>query len=388
MNLYYISDRIYPSGNAGGIRIDYLTRMFSFRYDVSVIAFNNKSKTNYISEVNTNLKVYVLPLCENNKIVYLLDRYLISGIRAYNMMKRLSIENSKIILYTTNIIFVIIILFALRSKKNNKYIFDVVENFGPNNFKFGFFNPKYYLFRILYNYLYSRAHGVFAISKGIQRDFVKKGVSSLILPPLFSSTEFLRQKDYCVEVKNFIYSGNPFGKENLELMFTVLTILLERGYSLVLHLAGSSLNDYNKYTKFEKKYPLLRKNTIIYGFLPLSDLYKIYEKMHFTFFLRDNTQSNLCNFPMKLVEMMNFGIIPIISRVGDYAQVLTNNYDAFLIENNNIDSIIERFEQILEKSVEDFSNMSINARSSSERYDFISYYKKNANNIDSFMNNI
>ena len=384
MNLYYISDRIYPSGNAGGIRIDYITRMFSFLYDVSVIAFNNKSKTNYINKINSKIKVYILSLESGRLIRKFLDRYIFSGIQASKIINSILVRNSTVVIYSTNIIFVLFVLCALRRKSNVKIIFDVVENFGPNNFKFGVLNPKYFLFRILYNFIYCRGDGVYAISKSIRTDFVKKGVPSFILPPLFSSTEFNNQKDYSLEIKNFIYSGNPFGKENLELMFAVLTILLERGNTLCLHLAGISIMDLNKYINFEKKYPLLRKNTIIYGWLPLSDLYKIYEKMHFTFFLRDNIQSNVCNFPMKLVEMMNYGIIPVISNVGDYAEALDDNLNAFLIDKNCESICFEKFIQILNKSTSELFNISKNARSSSKNYDYLVFYEKYKSELISF----
>ena len=388
MKLVYVSDRIYPSGNAGGVRIDYISQMFSFMYDVIVIAFNNESTGSYIKRANNEIRILVLPLDTKNFFKKFFYRYLYSGIKAYGLIKKLQINNSYILVYSTNILFVTLVLLATFHKKNTKIIFDIVENFGVNNFKFGILNPKYYLFRFLYNHVYNRCDGVFAISKRIQLDFSYRSIPAFILPPLFSSSDFINTKNYNLTLKNFIYSGNPFGKENIQLMFIVLTKLLEKGFNLHLHLTGVSTHDWNKRINFQKNYPLLYENTTIYSWMDILDLYKLYSTMHFTFFLREEIQSNICNFPMKLVEMMNYGIIPVISKVGDYGNDLIDNYDAFLLESNDIQSIIKKFEMIFSMNHNQLFDISNKSIASSLKYDYAKYYNTNSVNLSSFMNSI
>ena len=179
-NIVYISDRIVPNGNAGGVRIDHITRMLQSIFSkVSVISFGEQNFKNFEDQRSFH-KIHL-----NKNFIGKLSSKFFSGYKAAKIYSEIMSNNDIIILYSTNIFFTFpVLLFA--KYKRNKIFFDVVENFHHQKFFLGYFSPKYWLFRTLMRYVFTQGNGVFAISKAIAKYFNELGVSFFILPPLFS----------------------------------------------------------------------------------------------------------------------------------------------------------------------------------------------------------
>ncbi len=66
-----------------------------------------------------------------------------------------------------------------------------------------------------------------------------------------------------------------------------------------------------------------------------NELAEYYEKAHYGFVLRDDISVNNVACPTKLVEYMNYGIIPIVlsSKIGDFERM---KYDYVSLENLNM----------------------------------------------------
>lgn len=380
-NIYYVSDRIYPSGGAGGVRIQHIAFMLQNFFNVNIVTFNNKSNYNY--EEN-NIFHFTIAYIVKNKFFAFINNYLLSGIRTFTILKKNILPSSHILIYSTNIFFILPILYF--KFKGHKIFFDVVENYSSNNFFLYLINPKYYLFRFVYCYLYPRSDGNFCISSYI-KEYYPSEFNTFILPPLYKKRSYLNISKFVKPSNKYsiIYSGMPFGKENLTLMFRILETLISKGFRFDYHFTGIDKSRLLKETSLDVNYPNLYNNIFIHGFLSQENLHNLYKNSHFTFFLRNNYQSNICCFPMKLIEMMNFGIIPIISKTGDYGANLTDASDSFIFENLNEDYCIKKFSSVLLMNKHDLGRISINASQFVNDYDPYSFFQSHQTELTNFL---
>jgi glycosyltransferase involved in cell wall biosynthesis len=380
-NIYYVSDRIYPSGNAGGVRILHIASMLRNFLNVHIVTFNNKSIKNY---KENDIFHFIIPLKIKSTLLSFFNNYLFSGLRTLNILKKNIRPDSHILIYSTNIFFILPIFYL--KFKGHKLFFDVVENYSSNNFKLYYINPKFYLFRFVYCFIYPRSDGNFCISSYIGKYYPVK-FNTFILPPLYKKRFDRKNLSFDNSINNYgiIYSGMPFGKENLTLMFKILDTLIRKGFSFKFHFTGIEKNRLLKKTSLDKNYPNLYKNTVIHGFLSQENLHNLYKNSHFTFFLRNNYQSNICCFPMKLIEMMNFGIIPLISNTGDYGRYLTDTNDSFVFNNLDEDYCVKKFSSVLLMDKDELSRISLSATQFVNDYDPYSFYQTHKLELTKFL---
>lgn len=380
-NIFYVSDRIYPSGNAGGVRILHIASMLKNFFKVNIVTFNNKSAKKY--EEN-NIIHFVIPFKTTHKLFSFINNYLLSGLRSLIIIKKNICPRSSILIYSTNIFFIIPIFYL--KFKGHKLFFDVVENYSKNNFSAYLVNPKYYFFKIVYYLIYPRSDGNFCISSHIKNSFPEK-LNTFILPPLYKKrcNNIISCSDRQISKYSIIYSGMPFGKENLTLMFKILEKLLAEGFKFDFHFTGIEKNRLLKKTSLNTKYPNLYQNIHIHGFLSQVNLHKLYIKSHFTFFLRNNYPSNISCFPMKLIEMMNFGIIPIISNTGDYGENLTDTNDSFIFQNLDEDYCLKKFSSVLLMGKDELIRISTRATQFVNDYDPYSFYQSHKSELTKFL---
>ena len=83
-------------------------------------------------------------------------------------------------------------------------------------------------------------------------------------------------------------------------------------------------------------YHRVERILVIYDWMSYDALIDIYKKMDFLILLRKENKVTISNFPSKVPEMMRYGIIPVVSRVGDYTEnylvdgmncVMVNSFD-------------------------------------------------------------
>jgi glycosyltransferase involved in cell wall biosynthesis len=382
-DIYYISDRIYPSGNAGGVRIFHIANMLKNFFNVHIVTFNNKSNFNYHEN---NIFHYIIPLQIKNKFLLVLNKYLFSGVQSFLILRRIIRANSHILVYSTNIFFLLPLFYF--KFRGHKLLFDVVENYSSNNFFCCYINPKYYLFRFVYAFLYPRSDGNFCISSHI-RNYYSLDFNTFILPPLYKKRYNQENSRFDRSIRNYsiIYSGMPFGKENLSLMFKILDTLLSKGFNFDFHFTGIEKKRLLRKTQLTINYPFLSRHIFIHGFLSQENLHNLYKKSHFTFFLRNNYQSNICCFPMKLIEMMNFGIIPIISNTGDYGSNLTDVVNSFVFQNLDEEYCIKKFSEVLHMDKDKLSRISLMSTQFVNDYDPSSFYQTNKTELTNFLFN-
>lgn len=384
--IVYIADRIIPNGNAGGVRVNYISRLFDYLgCSTTVISFNNDKKFVGLK----NIEYLEIPM--KSGYLLFLYKYFLAGFYATFLFRKSITFNKKLdiclIIYSTNIFFVFPI-FCYAKFLNLKIYFDVVENFHSARYKLGIFSPKFLLFKLLFKYVYSSGDGIFGISKEVIKFFKKKGLKTIILPPLFElNKDHLKKKKLNLGV-NLIYSGSPFGKEDLNLMIRALAGLsLDSRKKLVFNLSGVSKQKFIDFCgKNDIDFAHISTMLKFHNWLSEKDLHKLYDESHFLFFLRKDDLTNRSNFPMKLIEMLSFGIPPILSNVGDYGDIIKHQINGFIIPENDLRNAIKHLEIISKMNNQEYSAMQMNALKLGNKYDYRTYGKFNKQEILGFLN--
>ncbi|MXS70332.1 glycosyl transferase family 1 [Flavobacteriaceae bacterium W22] len=153
-----------------------------------------------------------------------------------------------------------------------------------------------------------------------------------ILPNNLEST--VQEKYYTKESTNnkvqFIYSGNLQAWQNIDLMLDCIKNIGENDRYFFQILTG----EVDKMKKKFKEKNIKLDNVDIRG-VKTNELAEYYEKAHYGFVLRDDISVNNVACPTKLVEYMNYGIIPIVlsSKIGDFERM---KYDYVSLENLNM----------------------------------------------------
>lgn len=97
------------------------------------------------------------------------------------------------------------------------------------------------------------------------------------------------------------------------------------------------------------------------------ELVKLYQQMHFLILARDINEMTKANFPSKVPELMCYGVIPIVSRVGDYTKYyLVSDRNSIIMDGCSKEVIKEAIKRCLQMSCESINNMSRNARETAE----------------------
>lgn len=375
-SLQYIADRIVPNGNAGGVRVNYISRLFdNIGFKVSVISFFEDKNF----DGHRNIDYHKVSLMKG--FIGFLYKYFGAGFSAILILHKIFKNDvkvsSRVVIYSTNLFFILPIVIYLKAKKVTVF-FDVVENFHAEHYLFGRLgrlSPRYIFFRALYRYIYTLGDGILGISSAIQSHFDSIGVKSICLPPVYEqANNIIKPKKFKNRI-NLVYSGSPYGKEDLGLMLKALKLISNDAKSkITLHLTGVNKNSFVNYCHsktigIEEIMPIIR----FHGWLTSDQLHRIYLESHFLFFLREVDQANISNFPMKLIELLSFGIPPILSDVGDYGKMISDGVDGFVVPPGNLDAAVDCLERATMLTEIEYQTMQSNAFKLGSKFDYRKY---------------
>lgn len=155
----------------------------------------------------------------------------------------------------------------------------------------------------------------------------------------------MNQKDDVLEV---IYSGNTQIWQNVDLMLKAIKNNLSEKINFTI-LTGEP----EVFKKMLQKYEINLEQITIKSVKP-EELEEYYKKSHYGFVLRDDILVNQVACPTKIVEYLNYGIIPIVlsEKIGDfkeygYEYIFINQLDGGIYlgkSRKNIDVIRHIFE--------------------------------------------
>jgi glycosyltransferase involved in cell wall biosynthesis len=376
--VYVLAEREFPSGNAGGTRVRYLAKTLQLM-DYEVIIFS--LGINNPQDINENLNGYVFDGIQyenypfNNGYARFIRRYFFSGFYAINALKRFSkrrLGKDIVIVYTSNALYALVVFLFTR----NRYTvwMDVVEWFQVNQFKYGRLNPKFWLYRLCFSTLYPATKRVITISSMLGTEFNRKGCKTILMPSLYDS-DLGNNMNIGNDLSkiHLIYSGNPGQKENLLSMFRAIYELPEDSRNRFrFNFTGVRKDEIAKLLKTDKwLLEELSGQLIFHSWMKYEDLLLVYSRMHFLYFVREPSVTNIANFPTKLPELMAFGVVPLTTQVGDYGRYLIDGVNSVVIQDGESLSCRNALDRILLMTPSEFLDLRSEAKKTcKDNFDF------------------
>ena len=297
---------------------------------ISVVnRLNNIKSQNYLLLHFTEKPTYG---DENGKIIYY-KNYL-DEIRRY--------KHDIDVIYTRSyVIFLKLFIFKNISRSKIKILFDFrglgsAETFARRNSK-----VKRYILEIVELLVYKNADSVHVVSSFLKDWLASKwGAREVTVIPCCVETTILREKSDVKSEMKFVYVGNTSFWQKIESI-----IYLYR--SIESNRLGTSLTIITKDEEAVNK--LLNENEILnFEVKSLSQEEVLLDLVNydFGFLIRDNILMNNVASPVKFVEYISRGVIPIVTEgIGDYSSLVSENKLGIIIKNDliSIDELLSYY---------------------------------------------
>ena len=219
---------------------------------------------------------------------------------------------------------------------------------------------------------------VLPISSFIRSKYESKNCNILTLPIMADVSEYEYKDKRCENEINIIFPANGKMKDSIDQMLLgVDKALRESNRKIKFHI--TNFNE-EKLKTLIVDYPEDTKESIVsfvkcYSWLEYDELISLYQTMDFLLLARKTEQMSLANFPSKVPEAMTYGVIPIVSDVGDYTKYyLKDGYDSIIFSGYDSQACVEAVKRVLELSDSEIHEMRVNARHTAEnRFDYHSW---------------
>lgn len=368
----------YPRGNATANYAQYLAKALQEEgYSVTVMsALNPEFK---LSDGDIIGGITVRNIRWESKSSYI--RRLLNGrlfpIVLAGKIAKLRLTSDDILIVQTTLP-AIRTLFQLKKKYKFKTIGYPLEWFGIEQYKTSMEAEKgEWQFR-----LNVKHDLLFPISYHIRDQFPE--TPALVLPIMADVNEFpLVPKK--MNIYRFIFPANGMMKDALPEMLHGLALLTPKELSrLEFHFTGVKENQI-KLILNSFEYEKIKNIIILHDWMEYENLISLYQNMHFLLLARDTNQMTLSNFPSKVPEAMTYGVVPVVSRVGDYTKYyLKDGVNSVVFEGCDANSCSKAIRRAISFSEEEYMEISAKARECAERqFDYHNWTKKIKQAIES-----
>ena len=348
--------------------------------DVYVIAVSHKQEeytrwTEYNQIVYTSIYYDV-----SNKRNTLCARMNI-GKKMWNCIYQNGVSSEDTIICYTNNFFFMKSIYTNAEKRKIKVINCVCEWHIAQQFKYGYLDIFNFWYYCLGFYCGIGISGnVIAISRKLEEFFVKKGCKVLRFPPLIDFPQGNIELNKPCEKIKFIYSGSFKNKDSMQVMLKAFAALPhDMKRKVEFHITGYSWEKLYKMSIVPQEiWENVRELLVVHEWMEYNELIELYKQMHFLLIARETNRVTLSNFPSKVPEMMAWGIIPIMTQVGDLPNLyLEDGVDSILFSQCDVSECCQAITKAINLTPEKRRYMQDCARKKAEMaFDYAQWSEK------------
>ena len=383
-----ITDQKFPHGSAGANYLQYLSLpLVENGIDVYMISFGNTRE----SDLDDKTGCYIYRGIKYKNVVKDLPgdtKKTVHKRRNRDILQVLSEiapkEDDEIIFYSLDPFFLHPLCRIIAKAYPCKQTACITEWFQFSQYKFGIQWYSYVKFLGTFYCILPSFRKIVVISELLRGHFVNEKREVLLLPCLSDPYEFSTPMYQKKDTVDLIYSGMAYNKDAIIEMIAGYSMLdKEIRKKVKFHLTGLKENILRSYMDEDAKLiDELQGDLIIHPWLEYNDLIHLLSQMDFLLIARKNTRANRANFPSKIPEMMNFGIVPVVSNVGDITGFyLKDNVNSIIFDGYNRNDCKEVLTRIVGLTGEQIGDLKQEARKCSED---VFYYRKWSNKILDF----
>lgn len=373
---------IFPRGSAASNYVQYFSlALLQQNYEVYVVSNINEEYREQLEQNDyyyKGIKVIEIKMSDFKPLHYIQYHYFIDLVYS-NILAKNNIGPSDLILIYTQLVKIHQFALKYKQKKQCKTACCMVEWFPREYYK----TEKDYL-KAEYSIRNVRTQHnlVFPISSYIDDFFKSQGRKTLLLPIMADTKEFAYKTKDKDKIR-FIYSGNRMMKDRLaEMLRAFLQLPDSEKERIELHICGTKEAAVDEICNGKlKENPFI----VVHKWMEYADLILLYQRMHYLFIAREENQMTLANFPSKVPECMSYGIVPVVSDVGDYTKFyLTDGIDSIIFKGYDEEYCLQAVKRAIECFDNEYDLMSANALDTvKNRFDYRVWSTKIANAIES-----
>lgn len=371
--VFVVCDTRFPRGSALANYLQYLMQALQCAgYEACLLTDLNRE---FLTEQQNLLQwhgISVCPIIPSHHPIARRVEYK-TGLLRKRMaaLKRLGLGASDVVIVLSTESPFLLALLRLRKKLGFKIIGGLLELFEEKDFPRKRRKWQYWQYRTALESVFPRFDAIMPISTFIEKRYADRGVKTFCVPILADCAEYPVQKK-SMDVIRFIIPSNSKMKDDLPGMVRCFLHFPESiRRNIELHLCGVSEADLRSFLS-QEEYETLRDMLVFHSWMVYDDLIALYQRMHFLLLSRGVCQMTLANFPSKVPETMDFGIVPIASDVGDYTRYyLEDGKNSIFIRGSGEQACYEAVRKALQSFPEQFPVLSRNARRCvEEKFDY------------------
>ena len=370
--VFICSEVSFPRGGAASNYIEYLAlSLLDAGYHPVVIGQGKNPEEDLRGEtyVYNGIHYYNYPQqtkLSRHKLKRFIDANFYNGKQIVSLLKKLQLSSEDYIIFYTRNCFTIDPVLSYANQQGTMATMVVTEHREESQAM-----NKLLSWRSIYSFKYSisKTKSVIPISLHLERYFQEQGCRTLLLPSMANPFEYSFEVNKNSKTVNFIYSGSDFAKDSFHTMLKSFLLLNAEEKRIVrFHLTGVKYEKLVAYLGDESKILKELESVItIHPWLEYDELVKLMKQMDYLFIAREITQTTLANFPSKVPEMMCYGVIPLVSRVGDYTGLyLADGKDSLMFDGCTPEDGVKALRRAIELPEEKRLEMRMNARKTAE----------------------
>lgn len=378
----------YPRGSAPANYVQYLSlALMDLGYTVTIYSnINNdckeliKKDDRYLFK-GMDVRPIIIP--SKNKIAHFIEyNFMLGGIMA-DILDECNLSIGDVVITYGNICLFQEKVYKRARKYGAKTFACITEHFPASHYKHGIASPYYWRYCYTMAVSIPNAQNIFPISRHLQEYYNDKGCNTLLLPILADPFEYPQQPKIDDGIYRIVFPSNGFVKDALKQMLHGISLLSEEELSKIeIHFTGIGLKKL-KENADEKFISMIGKQVIVHSWLEYSNLVDLYQKMDFLLLAREDNQMTRANFPSKVPEVMCYGVVPIVSKVGDYTDLyLKHGINSIVFEGCSANDILRALKSAIILSQSEKKKLEAGARMCAER-EF--YYRNWEERISHFL---
>ena len=324
----------FPHGSSSANYVQHFAdALIDLGYHVVILSDANKGELqkedNWINAHNGKAEIQDILIRKDNKWIRYIDNNFLFTLRVVKKFKKMEKNHQDIMISYTHDGILSLIMNRIAKKANMKTYACVVEMYPKEEYGHWLFSLKYWKEYINYKFAFPKYNCIFPISSFIKQYLDRNNINNRCIPCMANPFEYEYKEKIRTGKRVFIYPAMGKMKDSLSAILGSFNYLNAEEIShMEFHITGVKEEKVREYIS---DWDTVKKSVVIHKWMEYDELISLYGKCDYMLLAREVNQMTKANFPSKVPEVMCFGVVPIVSKVGDYTRYYLHDKENSLV---------------------------------------------------------